>query len=95
MAKVKVWLENTEAIKLVRRNESGENVYAMIPAQRKFLGRCEATAEAVAELAGVDVDVAGEALANPGEAVFICEYPIPPLVVNFYLVVTYSAQKRT
>jgi hypothetical protein len=95
MKQVKVWLENTEAIKWVRRNENGGNVYAMVPAQRKFIGRCEATAEAVAELAGVDVDVATEALALPGEPVFIGEFSPQSLVVNFYLVVTYSAQKRT
>jgi len=95
MTQVKVWLENTEAIKWVRRNEKGENVYVTVPAQSKLLGRCEATAEAVAELAGVNVHVAEKALAKPGEPVFIGEFSNPPLVINFYLVVTYSAQRRT
>jgi hypothetical protein len=94
MARVEVWLENTEAIKLVRRSEKGENVYAAIPAQKKLLGRCEATAKAVAELCGIDESIAAEALAHPGEPVFLCEWSVPPLVVNLYLVV-YPIQKST
>jgi len=94
MAWVEVWIENTEVIRWGRRNEKGEIVYDLFPAQQKLIGRCKATPEAVASLAGVGIAVAAQALSQPGEPVFIRQQPVPPLTVDLYLVV-YPYQKRT
>jgi len=94
MAQVEVWLENTEAIGWGRRNERGEIVLDLFPAQQQFIGRCKATPEAVASLARVDIAIAAQALAQPGEPVFIRQQPVPPLSVALYLVV-YPYQKRS
>jgi hypothetical protein len=94
MAQVEVWLENTEVIRWGRRNEKGEIVIDLYPAQQELIGRCKATPEAVAALAGVDVAIAAKALEQPGEPVFIRQRRVPPLRVELYLVV-YPYQKRT
>jgi ketosteroid isomerase-like protein len=94
MAQVEVWLENTEVIQWGRRNEKGEIVLDLFPAQQELIGRCEATPEAVAALAGVGIAIAAEALSHSGEPVFIRRQPVPPLYVDLYLVV-YPYQKRT
>jgi len=92
MAWVEVWLENTEAIRWGRRNERGEIVFDLFPAQEKLVGRCKATPEAVAALAGVGKELAAEALSKMGEPVFIGAMGQKP--VDFYLVV-YPYQKRS
>jgi hypothetical protein len=94
MAQVEVWLENTEVIRWGRRNEKGEIVYDLFPAQQKLIGRCKATPEAVAGLAGVAVPIAAQALSQPGEPVFIGQRRVRSLSVDLFLVV-YPYQKRT
>jgi hypothetical protein len=87
MAWVEVWLENTEVIRWGRRNEKGMIVYDLFPAQKKLIGRCEATPKAIAELVGIDEELAGEALSKLGEPVFIGDRIVSSLRVNFYLIV--------
>jgi hypothetical protein len=94
MAQVEVWLENTEAIGWGRRNEKGEIVLDLFPAQQQFIGRCKATPEAVAALAGVELPIAEQALQQPGEPVFVGQRQVPPLSVDLFLVV-YPYQKRS
>jgi hypothetical protein len=87
MVREQVWVEDVEVIRVMRRNENGDVVYIEVPGRKKWLGRCEATPEAVARLAEVAQSIASEALSTPGEAVLILEHQIPPMVVRFYLVV--------
>jgi hypothetical protein len=94
MVQVEVWLENTEVIRWGWCDEKGKFDYYLFPAEQKLIGRCKATPEAVAALAGVDIDIAAAALVQPGEPVFIRKEPVPPLSVDLYLVV-YPCQKRT
>jgi hypothetical protein len=72
MERVQVWLINEESDRTVHEH-FGQIVEAYIPAREVFLGVCEATPEAVAELADVEVEEALEALSKPDELVCIGE----------------------
>jgi hypothetical protein len=94
MERVEVWLENTEAIRWGWSNEKGQIVQYLFPARQKLIGRCTATPEAVAALAGVELPIAEQALQQPGEPVFIGQRQVPPLSVDLFIVV-YPYQKRS
>ncbi len=89
---VEVWLENTETIGFVLGSKSGDGRLILVPAEQKLMGRCEATKRAVAQLAGVSEEIAAQALAQPGEPVFIRKKAVSSLHVSLYLVV-YPTQK--
>jgi hypothetical protein len=86
MERVQVWLTNEESSRSVHEH-FGQIVEAYIPAREEFLGECEATPEAVAELADVEVDKAAEALASPGELLLIGEVDQGDVSAALYLVV--------
>jgi hypothetical protein len=52
------------------------------------LGECEATPEAVAELADVEIEEAAEALARPGEPLLVGELYQGDVSADLYLVVS-------
>jgi len=86
MERVEVWLTNEESSRSVHEY-FGQLVEAYIPARTEFLGECEATPEAVAELADVEVDKAAEALARPGEPLLVGEVDQGDVSAALYLVV--------
>jgi hypothetical protein len=86
MERVQVWLTNEESSRSVHEH-FGQIVEAYIPAREEFLGECEATPEAVAELADVEVDKAAEALARPGEPLLVGEVDQGDVSAALYLVV--------
>jgi hypothetical protein len=86
MKQVEVWLINGESSRTVHEH-FGQLVEAYIVARAKFLGECEATLEAVSELADVELEEAAEALANPGEPVFVGEIYQGDVSAGLYLVV--------
>jgi hypothetical protein len=86
MERVEVWLVNEESSRSVHEH-FGQIVEAYIPAREEFLGQCEATPEAVAELADVEVAEAAEALARPGEPLLVGELYQGDVSAKLYLVV--------
>jgi len=86
MKRVQVCLTNEESSRSVHEH-FGQIVEAYIPARKEFLGECEATPEAVAELADVDVAEAAEALASPGELLLVGELYQGDVSAKLYLVV--------
>jgi len=86
MEQVQVWLTNEESIRSVHEH-FGQIVEAYIPARKEFLGECEATPEAVAELADVEVAEAAEALARHGEPLLVGELYQGDVSAELYLVV--------
>jgi len=86
MERVEVWLVNEESSRSVHEH-FGQIVEAYIPAREEFLGECEATPEAVAELADVEVAEAAEALASPGEPLLVGELYQGDVSAKLYLVV--------
>ena len=86
MERVQVWLTNEESSRSVHEH-FGQIAEAYIPARMEFLGECEATPEAVAELADVEVDEAAEALARPGEPLLVGELYQGDVSAELYLVV--------
>jgi hypothetical protein len=92
MERVQVWLVNEESSRTVHEH-FGQIVEAYIPAREEFLGECEATPEAVAELADVEVEEAAEALAKPGEPCLVGELYQGDVSAELYLVV-YPSQGR-
>jgi hypothetical protein len=86
MERVEVWLVNEESSRSVHEH-FGQIVEAYIPAREEFLGECEATPEAVAELADVEVAEAAEALASPGEPLLVGELYQGDVSAELYLVV--------
>jgi hypothetical protein len=86
MERVQVWLTNEESSRSVHEH-FGQIVEAYIPARTEFWGECDATPEAVAELADVDADEAAEALARPGEPLLVGELYQGDVSAALYLVV--------
>ena len=86
MERVQVWLTNEESSRSVHEH-FGQIVEAYIPARTEFLGECEASPEAVAELADVEVAEAAEALARPGELLLVGELYQGDVSAELYLVV--------
>jgi hypothetical protein len=86
MERVQVWLINEESSRTVHEH-FGQIVEAYIPPRQEFLGECEATPEAVAELADVEVEEAAEALARPGEPLLVGELYQGDVSAELYLVV--------
>jgi hypothetical protein len=86
MKRVKVWLINEESDRTVHEY-FGQMVEAYIPARKESLGVCEATPEAVAELADVELEEAAEALAKPGELVLVGEIYKGDVSAPLYLMV--------
>ena len=86
MERVEVWLVNEESSRSVHEH-FGQIVEAYIPAREEFLGECEATPEAVAELADVEIEEAAEALASPGEPLLVGEVDQGDVSAELYLVV--------
>jgi len=86
MERVEVWLVNEESSRSVHEH-FGQLVEAYIPARKEFLGECEATPGAVAELVDVDVAEAAEALARPGEPLLVGELYQGDVSAALYLVV--------
>jgi hypothetical protein len=93
MKRVEVWLMNGESSRTVHEH-FGQIVEAYIPARERFLGECDATPEAVMELADVEVEEAGEALAKPGEPVFVGELYQGDVSAGLYLVVYPSPGRK-
>ena len=86
MERVQVWLTNEESSRSAHEH-FGQIVEAYIPARTELLGECEATPEAVAELADVEVEEAAEALARPGEPLLVGELYQGDASAALYLVV--------
>jgi hypothetical protein len=86
MERVEVWLVNEESSRTVHEH-FGQIVEAYIPAKEVFLGECEATPEAVAEVADVELEEAAAALSKPGELVYVGELYKGDVSANLYLVV--------
>ncbi len=86
MTRVEVWLINGESSRSVHEH-FGQIVEAYIPAKEEFLGECDATPEAVAELADVEIEEAAEALASPGELVSVGELYQGDVSAELFLVV--------
>jgi len=86
MERVQVWLTNEESSRSVHEH-FGQIVEAYIPAREEFLGECDATPEAVAELADVEIEEAAEALARPGEPLLVGELYQGDVSAELYLVV--------
>jgi len=93
MERVQVWLTNEESSRSVHEH-FGQIVEAYIPARTEFLGECEATPEAVAELADVEVAEAAEALAKPGEPLLVGELYQGDVSAELYLVVYPSPDSK-
>jgi hypothetical protein len=92
MKRVKVWLINEESDRTVHEY-FGQIVEAYIPPRETYLGVCEATPEAVAELADVEVEEAAEALAKPGEPVLVGEIYEGDVSAPLYLMVEMHSDK--
>jgi len=86
MERVEVWLVNEESSRSAHEH-FGQLVEAYIPARTELFGECEATPEAVAELADVEVNEAAEALARPGEPLLVGELYQGDVSAALYLVV--------
>jgi hypothetical protein len=86
MKRVEVWLMNGESSRSVHEH-FGQIVEAYIPARVEFLGMVEATPEAVAELADVEIEEAAEALARPNEFVCVGELYEGDVSAKLYLLV--------
>jgi len=87
MERVQVWLINEESDRTVHEH-FGQIVEAYIPAREEFLGVCEATPEAVAELADVKIEEALEALSRPDQLVCIGELYEGDVSVKLYLMIS-------
>jgi hypothetical protein len=85
MKRVEVWLMNGESSRSVHEH-FGQIVEAYIPARVEFLGMVEATPEAVAELADVEVEEAAEALSKLGERILVGELYQGDVSANLYLI---------
>jgi hypothetical protein len=86
MKRVEVWLINGESDRTVHEH-FGQLVEAYIPPREEFLGFCEATPHAVAELADVDDWSAAEALARPWEPIHVGELCEGDVSAPLYLLV--------
>jgi len=86
MERVQVWLINEESSR-TEHEHFGQLVEAYIPAREKFLGQCEATPEAVAELADVEIEEAILALSKPSERVLVGELYEGDVSAALYLMV--------
>jgi len=86
MTRVEVWLVNEESTRTVHEH-FGQIVEAYIPERERFLGECEATPEAVAELADVEIEEAAAALSKPSELVWVGELYEGDVSAGLYLVV--------
>jgi hypothetical protein len=86
MKRVQVWLVNEESSRSVHEH-FGQIVEAYIPSREVFLGECEATPEAVSELADVELEEAAVALSKPGELVQVGELYKGDVSAELYLVV--------
>jgi len=86
MERVQVWLINEESSRTVHEH-FGQIVESYIPWREQILGVCDATPEAVAELADVEVEEAAEALASPGELLLVGELYQGDVSAELYLVV--------
>jgi hypothetical protein len=86
MKRVQVWLVNEESSRTVHEY-FGQIVEAYIPSREVFLGECEATPEAVAELADVEIEEAAEALAKPNALVCVGELYEGDVSAKLYLLV--------
>jgi len=93
MKRVQVWLMNEESDRTVHEH-FGQIVEAYIPARERFLGECEATPEAIAELADVEMEEAAEALSKSGEPILVGELYEGDVSAELYLVV-YPSQEHT
>ncbi len=87
MTRVQVWLVNEESDRSVHEH-FGQIVEAYIPPRQVFLGTCEATPEAVAELADVEMEEAAEALSKPDELIYVGELYEGDVSAKLYLVVS-------
>ena len=86
MKRVEVWLVNEESSRTVHEH-FGQLVEAYIPEREDFLGECEATPEAVAELVDVEVEEAAVALSKPGELIWVGELYEGDVSAALYLMV--------
>jgi hypothetical protein len=93
MKRVQVWLVNEESSRTVHEH-FGQIVEAYIPPRDRFLGECDATPEAVAELADVEIEEAAEALSKPGEIVLVGELYKGDVSAELYLVVYPSQNSK-
>jgi hypothetical protein len=87
MKRVQVWLVNEESSRTVHEH-FGQLVEAYIPSREVFFRECEATPEAVAELADVEIEEAAEALARPNELVGVGELYEGDVSAKLYLLVS-------
>jgi hypothetical protein len=90
MKRVEVWLINDESSRTVHEH-FGQIVEAYIPAREEFLGVCDATPEAVAELADVEIEEAAEALSKPGELICVGTLYQGDVSAKLYLMVLSKA----
>jgi len=92
MERVQVWLTNEESDWVVHEH-FGQSVVAHIRASRNLLGECEATPEAVAELADVPTPFAEAALSYMGTPICVGKLYHGDASADLYLVV-YPDEKR-
>jgi len=95
MERVQVWFDVFKVIEGTRE-EDGKSVHfsSHSPAGKIFLGECDATPEAVAELAGVHVAEAAEVLNWIGTGLGVIRRPYEEGYMLFYLVVFPSGKER-
>ena len=86
MKRVQVWLINEESSRSVHEH-FGQIIESHIWERKVLLGECEATSEAVAELADVEVAKAAEALARPEHPLLIGELCRGDISAALYLMV--------
>jgi len=87
MERVQVWLINEESARTAHEH-FGQIVEAYIPAREDFLGVCEATPAAVAELADVEIEEAAEALSKPDELICVGEVYEGDVSAKLYLLIS-------
>jgi hypothetical protein len=94
MERVQVWIDKIRVT--IEKRQEGEREYEIrcmhFPAEKTFLGECEATPDAVAELAGVHVYYATQALKMGG--FLISTEPCEVGYYEYYLVALPAGVKR-
>jgi hypothetical protein len=96
MKRAQVWLDKIRVTREKRQGAGSEyEVRCMhLPAEKLFLGECEATPEAVAKLSGVHVYYATIAMERMGTGCFVFSTNLGTESIEYYLVVLPAGEKR-
>jgi len=97
MERVQVWFDKVKVTR-EKRQEGGcefEVEHMHLPPEKIFLGECEATTEAVAGIAGVEVYYARRALERMGECFWVFSEELGSESIEYYLLVLPAEVKRS